>query len=218
MKTKAKLRKADSSYLDCYDSHTITLLQGISGESNNRDLEFDLHKTIAIQRANIKHLVVQEMMDSDEMKDLLIDKFRIPKHITCDVCGLPLRFCTYFFDMEDHPILFVFECLKGHLPRVLVDADGRRYDMPAQKCSDCGFDMTVSLEGLNDELTISHECHSCDKKIEDTVKADWTDFSQIKEEDRKEYCYSFAGQNLFFLSLFRLAEDLSQMGVEHVSG
>ncbi|MFY0254216.1 hypothetical protein ACDQ55_09710 [Chitinophaga sp. 30R24] len=84
MKTKAKLRKADSSYLNCYDSHTITLLQGISDESNNRDLEFDLHKTIAIQRANIKHLVVQEMMDSDEMKDLLIDKFPMPQtsHVT----------------------------------------------------------------------------------------------------------------------------------------
>ncbi|MCW3464246.1 hypothetical protein [Chitinophaga nivalis] len=90
--------------------------------------------------------------------------------------------------------------------------------MPAQKCSDCRFDMTVSLEGLNDELIISHECHFSDKKIETTVKADWTDFSQIKEEDRKKYCYSFAGQDLFFLSLSHLAEDLSQMGVEHVSG
>lgn len=218
MKTKAKLRKADSSYLDCYDSHTITLLQEISGEPNNSDLEFDLHKAIAIQRVNIKHQVVQEMMDSDEMKDLLIDRFPIPKHVTCDVCSLPMRFCTYFFDMEDHSILFVFECLKGHLPRVIVDADGRRYDMPAQKCSDCGFDMEVSLESLNDELVVSHSCHCCDKKVEDTVKADWTDFSQIKVEDRMKYCYSFAGQNLFFLSLFRLAEDLSQMGVEHLSG
>lgn len=218
MKAKAKFRKTDSSYLDCYDHHTIALLQGISGESSSTDLEFDLYKTMAIQRSNIKHLVVQEMIDSDEMKELLIDRLPIPKHITCDVCGLPMRFCTYFFDIEDHPVLFVFECVKNHLPRVVVDTDGRRYDTPTQKCADCGFEMTVSLEGLNDELVVTHSCHCCGKKVEDAVKADWTDLSKIKEEDRKKYCYSFVGQDIFFLSLFRLAEHWNQMGVERVSG
>jgi hypothetical protein len=156
MKAKAKFRKTDSSYLDCYDNHTITLLQRISGESDSRNLEFDLYKTIAIQRGSMKHLVVQEMIDSDEMKELLVDRFPVPKHVTCDVCGLPMRFCTYFFDTQDHPVLFVFECLKDHLPKVVVDSDGRQYDMPAQKCSDCGCDMIVSLEGLNDELVVNH--------------------------------------------------------------
>ncbi|WP_291911426.1 hypothetical protein [Chitinophaga sp. CB10] len=216
MKAKAKFRKTDSSYLDCYDSHTITMLQGISGEFNSSDLEFDLYKTIAIQRGNMKHLVVQEMIDGDEMKELLIDRFQVPKHVTCEVCCFPMRFCTYIFDTEDHPVLFVFECLKDHIPKVVVDSDGRRYDMPAQKCSDCGCDMTVSLEGLNDELVVNHSCHCCGK-VEDTAKADWTDFSQIQEEDRKNYCYSFAGQDLFFLNLFGLAEALNQMGVERVS-
>ncbi|NLU95674.1 hypothetical protein [Chitinophaga sp. Ak27] len=100
----------------------------------------------------------------------------------------------------------------------LIFPEALEFDGPAQKSSDCGFDKEVSLESLNDELVVSHSCHCCDKKVENTVKVDWTDFSQIKVEDRMKYCYSFAGQNLFFLSLFRLAEDLSQMGVEHVSG
>ena len=76
----------------------------------------------------------------------------------------------------------------------------------------------VSLEGLNDEFAVTHSCHCCGKKVEDAVKADWRDFSKIKEEDRKKYCYSFVGQDIFFHSLFRLAEHLSQMGVERESG
>ena len=88
---------------DCYDSHTIALLQGISGRDIVSTLDFDLYKIIGIRRNAIKYLIVQEKIDSDEMKELLINRFPVPKHVTCDVCGLPMRLCIYIKDIDAEP-------------------------------------------------------------------------------------------------------------------
>lgn len=223
-------RKPDQYYIDLYDRETIEDLKAkekkeqeelIGVEDPKERWKIDLEHSVAydsfrnsgIFRARGRKNFIEQMIRRDENMDRLIEKTAVPKGICCKTCGTYMTVSEHFFDVADIPMLFVFECPEGHVPRRVIYPDGREYFFPKDKCKKCGFETTRKTKKLKRKIIITYNCAMCGDI--------WTDKLdlRIKEKgevlispgDRAKYCLGFEGKKTFTEDLKALTNLLIEL-------
>jgi len=81
-----------------------------------------------IPRAKEKQVIIKKWIEKDELKDRLIKETSIPGKIKCTDCNSLMQFESHLFEKEA-PILFLFKCPNGHIPKKIVYPDGQELEL-----------------------------------------------------------------------------------------
>lgn len=209
-----KYRKPDQFYIDMYDRSTIALLKDIEKEVippqalTYSELLPDMFLRIGIERMKQREDTLRVMMETDEQKDLLVNRYPAPKNVICDTCDLKTLLCAHLFPNAGQQITFVFECVRGHLPLKIVDSEGNECGFPARKCIQCGFEVLSRIELIVDTLRRTDKCTVCGLEDVAEFKLMLNDEITISDQDRNKYCLSFIGKSIFWDDLHDLCSKL----------
>lgn len=219
-----KYRKPDQYYIDRYDRMTIEELKGIEAKESaelasvsdpqerwkieiTHSLDFGSFKNRAIANARSRESTIRKWMEEDEHQDRLVTQHPQPTSVICTTCRGDMRFCLHFFDVRGIPLLFVFECPRGHAPRKAIYPDGREYVFPRPTCKHCGHEATVESYKKNNILYTTTTCSMCGRMEKDEMDLNVKPKPElpITEEDRRKYCLSFFNARTFYEDLESLA-------------
>ena len=205
-------RKPDQYYVDQYDGNTISQLREIENSPLESKYDFISRRIkftdAAVLRARRREGVIKEWMREDENKDCLIKQNTIPEKIRCNNCNSLMEFYSYLFDHNSFPILFLFRCIKGHLPRKVVHPNGKEYIVPKRKCDECGCEITSTSQRKKKKLICTDTCVGCGRIT--VVDLDLSISKQkptsINEEVRKKYCLDYKDRSTFYEELQKFAD------------
>lgn len=220
-----KHRKSDQYYIDQYDRSTIEELKKLAelyhiakekfyfdpedpkSKKNNTEawrIQTKYHDIGAI-RARDKETTIRLRMLADERKDRLIRTYPVPNDVKCNTCGDLMKFELHMFTGEQDDLVFVFNCIHGHVPKKMLHPNGTEHILPSRCCSYCNGDLFKTTKRTELKLTITETCVKCSK--EEITEFDLTPekIIPINEEDRKRYCTDFIGRKTLAESLEEIA-------------
>lgn len=202
-------RKPNQYYIDQYDRATIKMLKDAEKECKSFPIDIrniQVHRLVVengILRAREKDATIKKWIQEDELKDKQVQENPIPEKIRCNSCNSLMQFECYLFE-ADAPILFVFKCPEGHLPKKLIYPDSREKIIPKQLCDECGYEISRKSQRRKSILTTTYTCQGCGKIEIEEFNLKKKQDSRITEEDRKKYC-SYSPQTRTFI------EDLQEI-------
>lgn len=215
--------KSRMDYENDYDRETIRQLKKIriaeqeqlrslnddEGKSQlkiTQAIDLQSFRNTGIQRAKNRESAITQCQESDRRRDWLVSQNPEPSGIKCNACNSRMQLSIHFFDFRKVPILFVFECQKGHLPKKVIYPTGEEFILPKRKCDSCGQEIKDKIEKTKDIMVCTETCTGCGKvTILDFDLSSPSD-ELISDQDRKEYCTDFIGQRTFSEEIRALAE------------
>lgn len=220
----SRYRRPDQYYIDLIDRGTIEELKAkekaeqeeLAGVEDpeklweivlGHSMAYNSFRNSGILRARERKHFIEEMMRKDERMDRLIEKTPAPKGIRCSTCNALMNVCNHFFDVAEIPILFVFDCPDGHMPRRAIYPGGREYFFPKRKCRECGFEITEKTEKQMTKLVTTSSCTMCGKSWQEELDLQIKEKVEIPitEEDRNKYCLDFKDRKTFMEDMESLA-------------
>jgi len=213
-----KYRKSDQYYIDEYDKRTIKRLKELEQlmEQAYKEFKIDMdnpnsqknntdywgyqmqYLNTGVHFARSKEATIQSYIQEDERKDRLIYSTPIPTNVRCNTCFEPMRFELFDFMGKNSELIFIFSCVKKHLPKKAVYPDGREYYISKSSCSYCGGRLIAKKKKTKYKLTLIETCKQCDKTEVLEFDLSPEKILPIIEDERKKYCTDFIGRRDFY--------------------
>lgn len=191
--------KSDQYYEDAYDRATIEKMKELEKQipKPKKGNEFEVMKhrfkydCYGADRAYDRAEFIRSLKEADQQKDKLIANTPIPRNVLCKMCYSPMEYETVSF--SEGKLIFFFKCLKGHLPKKAIYADGSEHYIKIKGCSYCAGPVETTKKQTKLKLTLTDTCKLCGKI--DIVEFEFPRKKPaIKDEDRQKYCIRFIGK------------------------
>jgi hypothetical protein len=190
-------------YIDNYDKLTVDGMRRFE-EIQKKTYEESEHPKLAMMFNNVsthfragdyyaqKEESINKWMQADKNRDDVYKNAAEPENITCN-CGA--RMINTFKDLyQDTRVLFFFDCPNKCKPKKAYFTNGEEWKFDSGTCPKCEDKLDRKYSKVNDSITTTYTCVSCDYKDVDVINLGENKKKELTdpnfENDKKRFCIS----------------------------